>query len=82
MSGLEQDQYTNIIQAMPFAEGLIGLTSGSYKSVTLIRCTAVGGLTLTFTSEATAVVTMEAGDDRSVLKGTEVEITSGTFDLA
>ncbi len=79
---LLHDQASNTIQAMPFVEGKIGITSGTVANITLIRCTADGGLTLTFPSGGTKAVTMTAGEDRSIERGSSATRTSGTFDFA
>lgn len=79
---LLRDGATNLIQAMPLTEGKIGITTGSVTNVSLIHCAVDGDLTLTFPSGTTATVSLEAGADRSVVKGTSVAVTSGTFDFA
>lgn len=80
---LVPDQATNIIQAMPFKEGLIGITSGTVENITLIHCNVTGDLTLTFVNTGTEVnVTMEAGSDRSIALGSSVTVLNGEFDFA
>lgn len=80
---MEHDKFTNIIQAMPFTEGKIGLTTSAtpIKGITLIHCNEDGGLDLTFPSGGTVSVTMLEGADRSIAKGSSVVITSGFFDF-
>lgn len=78
---MEHDNKTNLIQAMPFTEGKINITSGDVTGFRLIHCVADGGLTLTFPSGNTVDVTMVAGDDRSIKRGSTATVTSGTFDF-
>lgn len=69
----------NNIQAIEIQPGLNGLTSGTHKGIMLIHCVAAGDVTIAFDS-GNETVSLTAGDDRSV-RGLDVSIVSGTFDL-
>ena len=78
---LARDKALNAVQAMPFTEGLIGITSGTTKNVSLIQCTAAGEIVLTFPSGGTKTVTMTEDSNRSLTFGCSVTVNSGTFDF-
>lgn len=83
---MNRDIGHDIPQAMEFKEGYINLTSTDTidKKVTVIHCVADGGLDLTFPGASAAVSVVMTTDypDRTVLRGTLIEITSGTFDFS
>ena len=83
MGKLVRDKGNNPIQAMPIVEGKVGLVApAAGLKGSIILCTADGSITVTFPSLGTETVAMVQGDVRSLVSGSSVEITAGTFDMA
>ncbi len=72
------------VQAMPYVENYIDLTSGVVEGKSIIYCKVGGDIALTFKSEETKPTSMTEGESRTLPYGCSVEITaaSGTFDFA
>lgn len=80
---MNKDTALDTPQAMEFVEGKINITSGAITGSNIIHCVADGGLTLLFPSGGTVDVTMTTDyPDRTIVRGSTITVTSGTFDFA
>ena len=72
------------IQAMPYVQGYIDLTTGIISDKKVVMCKSDGEITLTFADTTTKATNMIEGETRTIPTGCSVTITDagGTFDFA
>lgn len=89
MFTLLRDKYGESIQAFPLIEGQISVgatdgvaSNGVFTKIHLVYCVEDGGITITFNSTNTKVISMTADRVYSIPEASQIAITSGTFHLA
>lgn len=65
------------IQAMPLLENKVNLVAGTHTVKHLIHCAATGSVTVTWPTNATAIIPMVAGQDYTF--NGSITITTGTY---
>lgn len=81
-ANLPKDKTTESMQVFPLNQAGFNAGSGVFAGARVFHCSADGDVTITWNDDTTGTISCVAGEDFGLYAAKQIEIVSGTFQVA